>query len=270
MMLHAYYEVRRDGNENIYYEKSAARAYGAHFHKGVEVSCCLEDGLQILHNGRLYTLSNGDVLVARSFDVHQFLNEKMYSTLILPPSYLRHFDAYCAGRVLIEVLLTPQTGSLEILPLVEAFADLDGKTKLEKQGMVDQLLGALCRLCGVGDRQEHADEQTARKLLLYLSENYRSDVSLMSTAEELSFSKYHLSHVLRQTVGMNFSRYLNQLRLQHFEALMQQDPERDILTAALESGFQSAPTFYRVYREIRGMTPGMFVRDFLKTGRENA
>ncbi len=263
--MHAYYEVLRDGNENIYYEQSAARAFGAHFHKGVEVSCCMEDGLQTLHNGKLYTMAKGDVLVARSFDVHQFLNDKLYSTLILPPSYLRHFDAYCAGRVLQNVHLTPQAGSHEIISLVAGFADLEGKTKLEMQGMTDHLLGALCRLCGVGERQEHADAQTARKLLFYLSENYRRDLSLQTTAEELSFSKYHLSHVLRQTVGMNFSRYLNQMRLQQFEALMQQDPERDILTAALEAGFQSAPTFYRFYRESRGMTPGMFVRDFLKT-----
>ena len=267
--MHAYYEVRRDGNENIYYEEGAARAYGAHFHKGVEVSCCMEDGLQTLHNGKLYTMSKGDVLIARSFDVHQFLNDKLYSTLILPPSYLRHFDAYCAGRILQNVLLTPQTGSLEIIPLLQAFANLEGKSKLEMQGMTDYLLGALARLCGIGDRQEHADEQTARKLLLYLSENYHRDISLQSTAEELSFSKYHLSHVIKQTVGMNFSRYLNQMRLQQFEALMRQEPDRDILTAALEAGFQSAPTFYRVYREIRGMTPGAFVRDSLKNGQEN-
>ncbi len=257
--MNAYYEIYRDGKEEIACDRSCA-SFAAHFHKGVEVIACVEDGVQMLHNGKQYLLNKDEVVVVRSFDVHQFLGDKLYDVIILPPVYLRHFDAYCNGRVLSNVHLTPETGSLELIALMHRFFELTHSNKLERQGLSDQLLGALVRLCGLSEQANSADMQTARRLLVHLSENCTHDITLEHTAQTLGFSKYHLSHILKQTTGMNFSQYLNELRIQQFESLIYQDAQRDILTAAFEAGFQSAPTFYRVFKSSRGMTPRTFAK----------
>ncbi|MEM9304353.1 MAG: helix-turn-helix transcriptional regulator [Pseudomonadota bacterium] len=82
-------------------------------------------------------------------------------------------------------------------------------------------------------------------------------LSLARVAERSGLGPRDVSRAINVATGCSFSRYVNGLRIDAFEALAS-DPEhadRALLDLALEVGFNAKSTFNRIYREHRGVTP---------------
>lgn len=101
-----------------------------------------------------------------------------------------------------------------------------------------------------------------RRILSYLSEHYLQPVTLKDCAAALGFNPSYLSGMFSLRTGAPFHRYLLNLRLKKAEWLLVSD-EMPISEVALQSGFSSDKTFYRVFREQYGLSPG----DYRKTQR---
>ena len=56
---------------------------------------------------------------------------------------------------------------------------------------------------------------------------------------------------------MNYSKWLNMIRLEKASELLAEDG-RTLTEIAMLSGFQSIPSFNRVFREEKGMAPGEY------------
>ena len=83
------------------------------------------------------------------------------------------------------------------------------------------------------------------------------------SAEELSktmnFSMTYLSKVFRKETNFTVSGYIRYLRIERARELLA-ETELDIDTVARQSGFASDKTFYRVFVNTEGVTPGTYRR----------
>ncbi|MBE7087297.1 MAG: helix-turn-helix domain-containing protein [Clostridiales bacterium] len=95
------------------------------------------------------------------------------------------------------------------------------------------------------------------KLLEYVSVNFKEDISLDTASKELGYEKHYLSRCFHQVIPMNFSKYINTLRVDFASELLQ-NTDMSITEIALESGFQSIRNFNRVFCEVTGKTPREF------------
>ena len=75
----------------------------------------------------------------------------------------------------------------------------------------------------------------------YLDPHLRID----HVVEHCSYSRTYVSHVFKTRFG-GFSRYVNTLRLAHYDVYMTQHPNATKETAAQESGFSSYIAYYKV------------------------
>lgn len=75
--------------------------------------------------------------------------------------------------------------------------------------------------------------------------------------------KNMFASVFKDNTGTSFTRYINNLRLEHSVALMREKPYFTISAIASESGFPNPSTFYRLFYERFSMTPSEYIR----TGR---
>lgn len=98
---------------------------------------------------------------------------------------------------------------------------------------------------------------TTDRLIEYIAENFREDISLASAAQALDYEKHYLSRCFHRSIPMNFSKYVNLFRVDAASELLQ-DSELSVTEIALASGFQSIRTFNRVFLEVTGKTPGRF------------
>ena len=74
-------------------------------------------------------------------------------------------------------------------------------------------------------------------------------------AEALGMSKNVISVVLNQQMGVSFSSYFNTLRVRYAMEYMKAHPDVSVEQAAFASGFSSAQTFSRWFKEVNGLTP---------------
>lgn len=118
-------------------------------------------------------------------------------------------------------------------------------------------------LCLTEKKKEEGADVTCR-LVSYVMEHYKEQLTLEGLARELHVNKFYLSHIFSDRLQVNFRHYLNQIRLEHALSEMK-STDHSITRIWEEAGFQSQRSFNRVFLEQMGMTP-MEYRRAQKTG----
>ena len=96
-----------------------------------------------------------------------------------------------------------------------------------------------------------------QRLMQYVGGHFREPLTLDILATELHVSKYHLSRVFSGKIGMSFTRYINEFRLD-FAASRIRTTDEPLTQIWLEAGFDSQRTFNRVFRQTFGMSPSEY------------
>ena len=98
----------------------------------------------------------------------------------------------------------------------------------------------------------------------YIKNNLTADdLSQAAMAEMAGISKDYFSRIFKNVTGMNYSKWLNTVRLEKATELLSQN-DMTLTEVAMLSGFQSIPSFNRVFRTEKGMTPGEYRNLFAK------
>lgn len=115
--------------------------------------------------------------------------------------------------------------------------------------------------------EDLADDRM-NQLLEQIQKNYDQPISLESLAETSGISYYHLSRSFKKQVGVNFTEYLNQIRLMHAaEALVL--TAQSVIKVALNSGFSNAKTFHQVFKKQYGLTPANYRKKYALANDQN-
>ena len=91
---------------------------------------------------------------------------------------------------------------------------------------------------------------------LFLNNGLTAD----SLSKKLEVDKSVISKFLRENYNKGFNLYINELRIQEFKRLLSLEKYEnyDLVGLAMESGFKSKSTFYRVFKDIEGITPSEY------------
>lgn len=87
------------------------------------------------------------------------------------------------------------------------------------------------------------------------------ELDLQQVADASGYSRNQISYLLNQVLGQSFYRYVNQARLQHLMASLNDDSvEATIDELAFNAGFNSLSAFYKCFREQTGLTPKAYLK----------
>lgn len=90
-------------------------------------------------------------------------------------------------------------------------------------------------------------------LLGYIQTHLEEDLSLDNLAQRFFVSKYYISHLFKDNMGLSLHQYVIKKRLERIRVLLMQDA--DIMTACEEMGFKNYSSFYRAFVKEYGMSP---------------
>jgi AraC-like DNA-binding protein/DNA gyrase inhibitor GyrI len=85
--------------------------------------------------------------------------------------------------------------------------------------------------------------------ILLITTRFRDPLTLPDLAGELGLSPFHLHRLFKADTGETPAAYLNRIRLGHAAHLMVVLSDAPLVQIALESGFSSAATFARSFRQ---------------------
>ena len=232
-----------------------------HFHSQIEI-CIVEDGeIDALVNNSQRILRRGDVAVSLAYDAHRYISrgEGRFSVIILPSDMCEKlYLALGTTRLSSPFVSSPERreGIIDYLSRLKAS---EGGS-LARLGYVYLLLdlieGELSAVGGGGSD----DNELISRLLLYIHKNYDKDLTLSSIATEFGYHPSYISACFKSRLNIGISRYISIIRLKNAILLLHRK-KHTVTEIALECGFASMRTFYRVFRSEFGCSPKEYLSE---------
>jgi len=96
-------------------------------------------------------------------------------------------------------------------------------------------------------------------MLRYIADHYDQKITIADVANSTGLHKNYAMKLFNRVMRVSIKQYINQLRLQHAQALLV-DTESPVLAIALEAGFGSVSRFYDIFQREYNMSPLEFRR----------
>ncbi|MBQ7370282.1 MAG: response regulator [Blautia sp.] len=110
--------------------------------------------------------------------------------------------------------------------------------------------------------QKQTDNEAVRIVAEMIRRNYAEDISLSEAARAVGFTPEHLSRLFAREMGITFSSYLTQCRLNIAKRLLTEGNQK-IYEIAKEVGYHDTKYFNRIFRAETGKTPMEYRRQSL-------
>lgn len=91
------------------------------------------------------------------------------------------------------------------------------------------------------------------KAISYIDDNFQEKCSLEDVAGQVGISKYYLSNLFKKVKGINFSAYLNQVRIERARKLIAQ-PGMTVAEVCEQTGFNDQQYFSKTFKKYTGTT----------------
>ncbi|MBE6583963.1 MAG: helix-turn-helix domain-containing protein [Ruminococcaceae bacterium] len=95
---------------------------------------------------------------------------------------------------------------------------------------------------------------TVQRAMTYMLKNFRFDISLISAAEQISVTPKYLGSLFKESVGVTFHEYLNNLRLKYACSLLW-STDMTAKEIAFSAGYNSVEHFMYTFKKRFFMTP---------------
>lgn len=156
---------------------------------------------------------------------------------------------------LIAQILTAR--SIPFFPLFDAdpFAELSSLNNLDEIG--DFFRSVCTKATAALLERQQQESDILRRSLDYIARNYHNRISLDDVSAYVGYSSKYFSRYFKDQTGITFVNYLNRLRIQAAKELLA-DPNIVIKDVAARVGFENINTFFRVFKQFEGVTPGQY------------
>lgn len=95
------------------------------------------------------------------------------------------------------------------------------------------------------------------KAVRYINEHLSENIKLKDLAGHVGMNESYLSSLFKQTIGVNFSDYVNQQRIESAKKLIAES-DKSMYEIAHEVGYSSESYFSRIFKQIEGISPAKF------------
>lgn len=261
--------------------------FSLHWHSCAEIVMPIENGYTVKLNKQTYELHEKDILIIPPGELHELIAPPSGTRLILlcDLTVMNKFKSFVRSFSLLSnsCLITPETmpeiheQELELLLRVAEEYSYGGELgDPSVLALLIQFFVLWARSnqdnhpAALPDMQPNKQREYVEKFNIvfdYIEQHYMEDITLESTAAQISFSKFHFSRLFRQFTDTSFYDYLCARRIKAAEALLL-DPNLPITEIALQSGFASISTFNRVFKKFKECTPSEF-KEFNKEAVRN-
>ena len=256
--------IKREQLNNFRTEIFQCLSGGLHFHSPIEVLWVKKGTVRVLINDEWDIVKSGQLAIVQSYEAHQFLSEGSdgnYVIFFIPPRLCSEFSEIIQRKRISDPIIRDVSGIIDSLNKL-ANGNLN---VIEELGYINILLGAYLRQSDSKESDSKEKESNfksdlALNLIQYVNNHFTDDISVESIAEELGYNRHHVSKCFRSNFNTGIIQYVNTLRLKNAVFLLRKK-DKCITECALESGFGSLRTFYRVFEEEFGCSPREYMRN---------
>lgn len=255
------FDYRSDGRGRI------SLACGSHLHYHVEIAYIEGGHVKAYVDSECYPLGAGDLLVVFPNRIHRFESEgnEKYKLFIINPDLVPDLLHKIHHEAPICPVIKSADKNKRLMSLIKIISESEkilpthNKDTVRNAVVKGYLLAFFGELLGMlpMSKIRSDDSQAIRAILDYCSQNFMQELSLSSLEEQIHLSKYYISHLFGEKLGVSFNEYINSLRIS--EACRHlRFGERSITEISEISGFGTLRTFNRAFYKQMGMSPSEY------------
>lgn len=103
----------------------------------------------------------------------------------------------------------------------------------------------------------YSAHQQTMEILFFIYNNFKEDLNLKLLSKHFGLSQNYLSTVIKATLGLTFSDFLQHMRLKYACSLLASTP-MPVTDIAYASGYQSYRNFVRFFKKAYSMSPSQY------------
>ncbi len=241
-----------------------------HWHESLELLFVLAGEVTVLTGGKQTLLSMDDMLLINSNTVHELHSDSC--VLIAVQIKLSKFDLPedVGDKLYFRCDSTERGGGERFTKLKQIITSMlridgpaDGTAIFRSRALAFELLAELVQNFKVDkpvtELNTHKHLERLNHILQYISDNYREQLSLGQLAEREHLSAPYLSSFFEKYMGINFSTYYTNLRLERamHELLYTDIPVEQV---ALRNGFSDPRAYVRAFKKRYNTIPSVYRR----------
>lgn len=260
-------------------EQNKFNCINPHFHCEIEFIAITAGDLELIIDGKEYYLAPGDCAIILPYAEHEGFcridNEttKYYCAKIDARSFIPSGKSSLADEIRAvcdcatdcrRVIGADEAGSKVILEALKKIqyatpyppftCDVNGQ--IMKLQEVYSLLGIVISQKVENRRQNRRNIDFIRTCSDFISQNYASELSSRTIADEMGYELTHFCHLFTKNFGRNFSTYLRDYRIR--SALLLTGSGLTISEIAAKVGFSDYSYFSTEFRKTIGKSPREF------------
>lgn len=258
--MHPEFGITREEKNYLFYMEYQNDSGIFHFHSQIELYFIDEGEMEVTVNDRKTILSAGEMSVSLGYDAHAYKTPRHSNSavFIIPAFMCKDFLSAVAGKKVSDPFIIDKTVVKKIREYVLQI-EAHRENLILVSGLIYVILGTVMENISFEESDKPVDTDFASGLLFYINENYKSDMSLEVLSHKFGFTKSYISRYFKDCFGIGLNRYINILRLKN-AILLLKEGKNNITYCAMESGFNSLRTFYRVFGEEFGCSPKDYIR----------
>jgi AraC-like DNA-binding protein len=262
--MNAFFEIEREYDSNISIFTAINNYCEPHFHSNIELVYVTEGKISVNINGHIKTLTEGCISISNSYDIHSYSNIENSSSIILiiPVELVNSYTAMMRLKVFSTPFLERCSSSIQIYNMLEYLINSqDTKNELIDKGSAYYILGIMTSCIELADKPTVSSTELARRILVFLQQNYLNAISIETLAKEFGYNKDYLSKFFNSYLGCGFNSYMNALRSRHAAQLISSG-KTDLTDISFLSGFGNYRTFNRAFKLAYGITPSDYKKKY--------
>ncbi|MGN1115174.1 MAG: helix-turn-helix domain-containing protein [Candidatus Ornithomonoglobus sp.] len=228
--------------------------YRSHIHKQIELIYVFKLGQHINIDGIDYEIRKGEAAVIFPNTVHTYYRKEQRGTdqvfiiasTELFDSVLPDLENFSAENPIIT--------DIDAIT-VTAFKEITACTDpAEKLAWTLLIMSKLLKKLKLLHKDSVPVRNLTQKIITYIGQNFRENITLDSLAKEFSVSKFYISHTFSEKIKISLPNYLALIRAEYAAGLIRTTND-SITNICNSSGFSSQSTFNRAFKRIYCMTP---------------
>lgn len=235
-----------------------------HFNENYEIIIVLDGVLNCAVNEQSYSVCKGNALLICPLQLHKFdISDNARVRIIgFNDNIILTVAQSLDGRIPKSPVFAIQKSTLDFV--LDFFNNTFGEehtiyqkitpyeNRISIKGLLYLLTSEFLKTAEL--IQMPKSDTVAMEIALYISQNYRNNITLRTIAREKGYNYQYLSRTFNRYMNTNFKKMLNQHRAKRALAMLQ-DTDFPISYVGLECGFQSVRSFNQVCLDTFGKTP---------------
>jgi AraC-like DNA-binding protein len=113
------------------------------------------------------------------------------------------------------------------------------------------------------------NEELLERICLLMDERQifrNSELKLADVTAALDSNSRYVTDCIKECRGMTFIQFVNEYRVGYVQRLLRLQPDMKVFEAYTSAGFTSERSFFRIFKDVTGMTTSEWLSRFVQTG----